>query len=73
VEPFERENTLLVDDSLPVLRSAREYGMGTLLCVHQPDSQAPDKDVGEFEAIRSFADIMPIVAPSPTDDGSSPS
>jgi putative hydrolase of the HAD superfamily len=59
VELFDREQTLLVDDSLPVLRSAREYGMGTLLCVYQPDSQAPDKDVGEFEAIRSFADIMP--------------
>jgi len=73
VEPFERENTLLVDDSLAVLRSAQEYGMGTLLCVHQPDSQAPDKDVGEFEAIRSFADIMPMVAPSPTGDGSSSS
>lgn len=73
VEPFERENTLLVDDSLSVLRSAQEYGMGTLLCVHQPDSQAPDKDVGEFEAIRSFADIMPAVMPSPADDGTSPS
>lgn len=73
VEPFERENTLLVDDSLPVLRSAQEYGMGILLCVHRPDSQAPDKDVGEFEAIRSFADIMPPVAPSPADDGTSPS
>lgn len=59
VERFARETTLLVDDSLPVLRSAQEYGMGTLLCVHQPDSKAPDKDVGEFEAIRSFADIMP--------------
>jgi GMP/IMP 5'-nucleotidase len=59
VELFERETTLLVDDSLPVLRSAQEYGMGSLLCVHQPDSQLPDKDVGEFAAIRGFADIMP--------------
>ncbi|HHI94849.1 MAG TPA: GMP/IMP nucleotidase [Gammaproteobacteria bacterium] len=59
VELFKREATLLVDDSLPVLRSAQEYGMGNLLCVYQPDSRAPDKDVGEFAAIRSFADIMP--------------
>jgi putative hydrolase of the HAD superfamily len=59
VELFERETTLLVDDSLPVLRSAQEYGMGHLLCVHQPDTQQPDKDVGEFAAIRGFADIMP--------------
>jgi len=59
VELFEREATLLVDDSLPVLRSAQEYGMGSLLCVHQPDSQQPDKDVGEFAAMRGFANIMP--------------
>jgi len=63
VELFERDRTLLVDDSLPVLRSAREYGMATVLCVHRPDSRQPDKDVGEFEAIRSFADIMPPLPP----------
>ena len=68
VEPFERENTLLVDDSLPVLRSAQEYGMGSLLCVHQPDSKLPDKDVGEFQAIRGFADIMPPIKLSLVDD-----
>ena len=67
VEPFERETTLLVDDSLAVLRSAQEYGMGVLLCVHRPDSQMPDKDVGEFEAIRGFIDIMPPAAVSADD------
>lgn len=60
VEPFEASRTLLVDDSLPVLRSAREYGIAHLLCVHRPDSRAPDKDVGDFQAIRGFADIMPV-------------
>ena len=59
VEPFDRKKALLVDDSLPVLRSAQRYGMGSLLCVHQPDSRLPDKDVEGFAAIRSFEDIMP--------------
>ncbi len=67
-EPFEPETTLLVDDSLPVLRSAQEAGIGQLLCVHQPDSQAPDKDVGEFAAIRGFADIMPPVVAEKGDE-----
>ncbi|HEB93280.1 MAG TPA: GMP/IMP nucleotidase [Gammaproteobacteria bacterium] len=58
-EPFAPEMTLLVDDSLPVLRSAQEAGIGQLLCVHRPDSRAQDKDVGEFTAIRGFCDIMP--------------
>lgn len=59
-EPFLPGRTLLVDDSLPVLRSARMNGIAHLLAIHRPDSRLPDKDVGEFAAIRRFRDIMPI-------------
>ena len=58
-EPFVAQRTLLVDDSLPVLRSAQKYGIGHLLAVHQPDTKQPVKDVEEFQAIHSFKDIMP--------------
>ena len=58
-EPFNKDTTLLVDDSLPVLRSAAHYGIHHLLAVHKPDTQAPRKDVAEFRAIHSFDDIMP--------------
>jgi putative hydrolase of the HAD superfamily len=50
---------LLVDDSLPVLRSARDYGIGHLLAVHRPDTQLPAKDVAEFDAIHDFLEIIP--------------
>jgi putative hydrolase of the HAD superfamily len=59
-EPFDPGRTLLVDDSLPVLRSARSYGIAQLLAIHRPDTRLPDKDVGEFAAIRRFADVMPF-------------
>ena len=59
-EPFEPGRTLLVDDSLPVLRSAQGYGIAHLLAVYQPDTRLPEKDVGEFSAIRRFAEIMPV-------------
>ncbi len=59
VQPFDRRETLLVDDSLPVLRSARNYGIAQLLAVRSPDSKGPEKDAGDFPAIRSFLDIMP--------------
>lgn len=59
VQPFERETSLLVDDSLPVLRSARAYGINQLLAVKRPDSRQPPKAVAEFPAIESFRDIMP--------------
>ena len=58
-EPFDPARTLLVDDSLPVLRSARRYGIAHLRAVLRPDTRLPDKDVGEFAAIRRFADILP--------------
>lgn len=57
--PFDKRRTLLVDDSLPVLRSAREYGIRWLLAVRKPDSCKPEKDVGEFQAISTFRDVMP--------------
>lgn len=58
-EPFDRLRTLFVDDSLPVLRSARAYGIAQLLAVANPDSRQPLKDTGEFDAITSFAQVMP--------------
>jgi putative hydrolase of the HAD superfamily len=59
-EPFDPGRTLLVDDSLPVLRSARVYGIAHLLAIYQPDTRLPEKDVGDFPAIRGFAEIMPV-------------
>lgn len=60
IEPFDKRRTLLIDDSLPVLRSARRYGFKHLLAVFHPDSTAPQKKVEEFAAIRNFRDIMPV-------------
>jgi len=59
VQPFVKETTLFVDDSLPVLRSAQRYGIAHLLAIRRPDSQGPEKDVGEFNAIFGFNEIMP--------------
>ena len=61
VQPFEKHSALLIDDSLPVLRSASRYGISQLLAVYKPDSKLPEKDVGEFRAIRSFREIKPGV------------
>jgi putative hydrolase of the HAD superfamily len=56
---YRNETSLLVDDSLPVLRSAQRHGIHHLLAVLNPDSKNPPKDVEEFDAISSFKDIMP--------------
>lgn len=59
VECYDPAHTLLVDDSLPVLRSAQAYGIAHLRAVRVPDSQDGRKDVEGFQAIESFDDIMP--------------
>ncbi|MFA7094960.1 MAG: GMP/IMP nucleotidase [Gammaproteobacteria bacterium] len=58
-EPFDPRHTLLVDDSLAVLRSARQYGIQHLFAVAQPDTRGARRDVTGFPAINNFLEIMP--------------
>ncbi|HIJ23365.1 MAG: GMP/IMP nucleotidase [Gammaproteobacteria bacterium] len=59
-EPYNPKTTLLVDDSLSVLRSAQSYGIAHLLAVYQPDTKNPPKDVEDFEAIDNFKELLPV-------------
>lgn len=59
VEPFDKERTLLIDDSFAVLNSAREYGIRYLLSIFQPDSQQPKREIADFTAIEHFNEIIP--------------
>jgi HAD superfamily hydrolase (TIGR01509 family) len=58
IEPFDPERTLLVDDSLPVLDAARDFGIRHLLAVRTPDTRQPPKDTGRYVAIDSFAELL---------------
>ncbi len=58
-EDFHNESTLFVDDSLPVLRAAREFGIRHILAIRKPDSRSPARDIEEFKAIDGFHQIMP--------------
>lgn len=58
--PFSADKTLLIDDNLHALHSAREYGIASLLAIYQPDSKAPRREIEDFDAIHSFDEIMPV-------------
>lgn len=58
--PFDADRTLLIDDNLVALQSAREYGVAYLLAVSQPDSRIPRREIDGFEAIHHFDEIMPV-------------
>jgi len=58
-EPFRKEATLFIDDSLSVLRAAREFGIHHLVAMRKPDSRSPARKIEEFNAINGFDEIMP--------------
>ncbi len=57
-QAFNKEKTLMVDDSLPVLNSAQLFGIGHLVFVSKPDSQQPKKQITEFRSIEDFRELM---------------
>lgn len=59
VEPFDARRTLLVDDSLPVLRSAHAYGIARVIAILRPDSTRPAGVAGDFHGIDSVAELIP--------------
>lgn len=57
---FEPERTLLIDDSLPVLRQAKAEGIAHLRAIRQPDSQKQIlAEEDGFVQIEDFADFIP--------------
>lgn len=57
-QAFEKQTTLLVDDSQDVLKSARLYGIKYLISVSKPDSQQAKKTIKNFPAIEDFRELM---------------
>ena len=57
-EQFDPARTLFVDDTVRILDSAKQFGIGHLLCIHQPDSQT-ERRIEGYPAIHHFDEIMP--------------
>ena len=55
---FDPARSLFIDDTLPILRSARDFGVGHLLAVKEPDSKKGPKDTGEFAAVEDYRDLI---------------
>jgi putative hydrolase of the HAD superfamily len=55
---FEPGRSLFIDDTLPILRSARVYGIAHLLAVSQPDSRKGPKNTEEFAAVADYRTLI---------------
>ena len=62
---FDSEHTLFVDDSLPILQAAKNFGIAHLLAVSNPDSQLPIKDVTQFLATSDYRTMLDAIKNTP--------
>jgi len=56
-EPFDRTRALFVDDSLPVLRAARAFGIAWIYAIAHPDSTRPRREIEEFPAVNAVHEL----------------
>ena len=57
-EPFNIENTLLIDDSQAVLNSAEKWGFKHLLTIYHPDSQKTPNTDSAHPGIHHFDELL---------------
>ncbi|MCF6218304.1 MAG: GMP/IMP nucleotidase [Gammaproteobacteria bacterium] len=58
---FDAGRSLMVDDNLQVLASARKYGIAQLLAVRKPDSSRPETPVVGYPSVSDFSEIIPSI------------
>jgi putative hydrolase of the HAD superfamily len=51
---FECDNTLFIDDSVDILKSAQRFGIKHLLAVANPDSKKPINIIDDYESVTDF-------------------
>jgi 5'-nucleotidase len=58
--PFDPRQALFCDDSLPVLNSARAFGIGQIVAMHHPDTSAPRKTFEQYYSVARLNELLPI-------------
>ncbi len=56
---FAPARALFVDDNASVLNAARDFGIGQVLAVAQPDSARPPRDDFDYPVLQDFEQIYP--------------
>ena len=55
---FNPGKTLFVDDSLTILQAAKDFCIGHLLAVENPDSQLPHRTIEQFESVSDYRTLL---------------
>ena len=62
---FQNDTTLFVDDSLPILGSAKKFGIKHLLAVANPDSKLSTKAIKGYPSITDFGTLVDTIKSTP--------
>ncbi len=57
-QPFDKERTLLIEDSLAVLAAASTYGLRQTCAIRRPDSRLPARAIAAFPAVDGVAELL---------------
>lgn len=55
---FDPARSLFVDDSLAVLRSARQHGIAQIFAISKPDSTQAQRQIAEFPSVAAVVDLL---------------
>ncbi len=55
---FDKQRTLMIDDSLAVLDTAKRFGITYLITISKPDSKKPVKMDTYYPAIKDFSELL---------------
>ncbi|HHQ14292.1 MAG TPA: GMP/IMP nucleotidase [Chromatiales bacterium] len=57
---FDCSAALFVDDSLPVIQAAADFGIGEVVAVRQPDTREPAREVVGYKSVDRIIELSPV-------------
>ncbi len=58
---FDPDRTVLIEDSMPVLRAATEFGLAFTIAIRRPDSRHPPRRIEDYPSVDGVHDLPNVV------------
>jgi len=59
---FDPASSIFVDDSLPVLQAATDYGISQVVAIRRPDTGQEERQIEEFQSVFSLDELLEGIA-----------
>lgn len=56
--PFDPHHTLLIEDSLPVLQAATEFGLASTVAIRRPDSRRRPRQIDDYPSVDGVHELL---------------